>query len=186
MRRIRRPSRLCRAVAAAAVALLPLAGCSWIHSPFASAPKEACPATVVLRPLGNTAIFPPGRQPTPDSVAFYGILSEVDGDCEYVGGAVRETLNVILVGERGPAAANADAVALNYFIAVVGPDQRILSKRSFTVNVVFPPTGKRAGVTDHIEETIPLAGYRGSQLEIVAGFQQSPEAIEFYRHFRGR
>jgi hypothetical protein len=174
------------ALAAAAVALSALAGCSWIHSPFASAPREACPGAIVLRPLANTVILKPGQPPQPESVAFYGILSEIDGDCEYQGGAVREKLDVILVGQRGPAAGKAADVALDYFIAVLAPDQRILNKRLFTVHVAFPPTGERAGVTDHIEETIPLAGYKGGQLQIVAGFQQSPEATEFYRHFRGR
>jgi hypothetical protein len=176
----------CGIFAAAVLALSPLAGCGWVHSPFASAPQEACPSAIVLRPLANTAVFAPGQPPTPESVAFYGILSEIDAHCEYTSGAVREQLDVVLVGQRGPAAGKADTVALDYFVAVLGPNERILNKRPFAVHIVFPPTGPRAGVTDHIEETIPLAGFRGSQLQIVAGFQQSPETVEFYRHFRGR
>ena len=41
-------------------------------------------------------------------------------------------------------------------------------------------------VTDHIEEMIPLAGRSIADLNLVLGFQQSPEAIEFYKQFRGR
>jgi hypothetical protein len=41
-------------------------------------------------------------------------------------------------------------------------------------------------VTDHIEETIPLAGRPPGELSIVLGFQQTSEIVEFYRNFRGR
>jgi len=54
------------------------------------------------------------------------------------------------------------------------------------VRIAFDPNQKRAGVTDHLEETIPLGGRTGSDLNVVLGFQQSPEVVEFYRRFRGR
>jgi hypothetical protein len=41
-------------------------------------------------------------------------------------------------------------------------------------------------VVGPIEETIPLTGRSPGELNIVLGFQQSPEIVEFYRHFRGR
>ena len=82
--------------------------------------------------------------------------------------------------------AKADGVDLQYFVAVTGPDQAILSKRSFPVHIAIPEAAKRAGITDHLEETIPLTGQAPGDLNIVLGFQQSPEAVDFYRHFRGR
>jgi len=50
--------------------------------------------------------------------------------------------------------------------AVTGADQSILSKRSFPLRIAIPPEAKRAGITDHIEEMIPLAGrvYSGAVL----------------------
>jgi hypothetical protein len=54
------------------------------------------------------------------------------------------------------------------------------------VRIVFEGTQKRAGVTDHIEETVPLGGRKGSDLNVLLGFQQSPEVVDFYKHFRGR
>jgi hypothetical protein len=77
-------------------------------------------------------------------------------------------------------------MTLQYFVAVTGPDQAILSKRSFPVRVSLPSGAKRGGITDHIEETIPLGGRPPGDLTIVVGFQQTPEAIDFYKHFRGR
>ena len=99
---------------------------------------------------------------------------------------MRASLDVVVVGERGPAAAKVDSVELQYFVAVTGADQSILSKRSFPLRITIPPEAKRAGVTDHIEEMIPLAGRAPGDLSIVLGFQQSPEIVDYYQHFRGR
>jgi hypothetical protein len=173
--------------------LAALAGCSAVSSlvsPSSSEskapPAATCPSAVILRPLAQTAVFAPGASRQPMGVAFYGILSDVDAKCEAAGSAVRASLDVVVVGERGPAAGTAEGLDLQYFVAVTGADQAILSKRSFAVHIAIPGDAKRAGVTDHIEETIPLAGRPPGELSIVLGFQQSPEIVDFYRHFRGR
>jgi hypothetical protein len=166
--------------------LLALSGCGWFSS---SSSKQAdtlgCPSAVVLRPLANTAVFGPAPERRPDNVAFYGLLSEAELKCDYSPDAVRISIDAIIVGERGPAA-KGDAVDLQYFVAVTTPDQTILSKKPFAVHIVFDSTQKRAGVTDHIEEAIPLGGRKGSDLNVLLGFQQSPEVVDFYKHFRGR
>jgi hypothetical protein len=177
--------RVQAAQAAAVAGLLALSGCSGLSSPFASKPAAPCPDAVILRPLANTAVFGPLPQQIPQNVAFYGLLSEVDRTCEYTGDAVRMNLDVIVIGQRGPAAKGND-VDLNYFVAITGPDRQILSKKPFAVRVVFDPDQIRAGVTDHIVETIPLDGHKGTDLDVVLGFQQSPQAVDFYKHFRGR
>ena len=181
------PVRLARAAAVAAfLGLVALSGCSLVSgSASKSASADACPPAVVLRPLANTAVFAPVPERRPENVAFYGLLSEADLKCKYTGDAVQLDLDAVIVGERGPAA-RGDTLDLPYFVAVTGPDQTILSKRPFAVHIAFEPNQKRAGVTDHIEETIPLGGRKGSDLNVVLGFQQSPEVVEFYRRFRGR
>lgn len=139
----------------------------------------------MLRPLANTAVFGSAPERRPDNVAFYGILSEADLKCEYRSGNVKIALDAIVIGERGPAA-NGDAVDLQYLVAVTAPDQSILRSTPLAVHITFESTQKRAGVTDHIEETIPLDGRKGSDLNVMLGFQQSPEVVDFYKHFRGR
>jgi hypothetical protein len=173
------------ASSAVLIGLLALSGCSQLLSLSTSKPTEPCPSTVILRPLANTAVFGPAPERRPDNVAFYGLVSEADIKCEYTGDAMRMILDIVVVGERGPAA-KADSVDFQYFVAVTGPDQSILSKRPFPVRIVFDTPQKRSGVTDHIEETIPLGGRKGADLSVVVGFQQSPEVVDFYKHFRGR
>ena len=177
-------SRLRAAHGAALLGIVALSGCSWFSS---SAPKQAegCPSAIVLRPLSNTAVFGAAAERRPDNVAFYGILSEADLKCEYGGANLKIALDAIVIGERGPAA-KGDVVDLPYFVAVTAPDQSIVSKLPFAVRIVFDSTQKRAGVTDHIEETIPLDGRKGSDLNVLLGFQQTAEVVDFYKHFRGR
>ena len=177
-------SRLRLAQGAALLGILALTGCSMFSS-SSSKPAEACPTAVVLRPLSNTAVFGSAPERRPDNVAFYGLLSEADLKCENSGGNLKIALDAVIVGERGPAT-KGDVLDLPYFVAVAGPDQSIISKRPFTVRIVFDGSQKRAGVTDHIEETVPLDGRKLSDLNVVLGFQQSPEVVDFYKHFRGR
>jgi hypothetical protein len=172
------------APSAVLIGVLALSGCGLVPS-FSSKPPAACPGTVILRPLANTAVFGPAAQRRPDNVAFYGLVSEADIKCEYTGDAMRMTLDVVVVGERGPAG-KAESVDFQYFVAVIGPDQSILDKKTFPVRIVFDTPQKRAGVTDHIEETIPLGGRKGTDLSVDLGFQQSPEVVDFYKHYRGR
>jgi hypothetical protein len=146
------------------------------------AAARSCPSAVILRPLSNTAVFGPAPERRPDNVAFYGLPSEADLKCEYTGDTVRMMLDVVVVGECG-LAAKADSVE---FVAVTGPDQAILGKKTFPVRIAFDTPQKRAGVTDHIEQTIPLGGRKGTDLTVNIGFQQSPEVVDFYKHFRGR
>jgi len=139
----------------------------------------------VLRPLSNTVVFGSAPERRPDNVAFYGILSEAEAKCEFGAGGVKLGLDVVIVAERGPAS-KGDVVDLPYFVAATGADQSIISKWPFAVRIAFEGAQKRAGVSDHIEETIPTAGRNASDLNIVLGFQQGPEAVDFYKHFRGR
>lgn len=168
-----------------------LAGCSTVSSlnPFSSGPgaaSAACPTAAILHPLAQTAVFAPGAKPQPMGVAFYGVLDDVRVKCDRTGDALQASLDIVVIGERGPAAGAATGVDLQYFVAATGPNQSILSKRSLPVHIAVPADAKRAGVTDHIEEAIPLAGNPPGAVNIVLGFQQSPEIIDFYRHFRGR
>ena len=112
-------------------------------------------------------------------------MSEADVKCEYTGDAVRIAFDVIVIGERGPAGKD-NSVDLPYFVAVTGPDQTVLARNPFAVRIAFEGNQKRSGVTDHYEEVIPLGGRRGADLNVYLGFQQSPEVVDFYKHFRGR
>jgi hypothetical protein len=172
------------ACGAALTGLVALSGCGWFSSE-PEKPVQPCPATVILRPLANTAIFGPAPERRPENVAFYGLLSDVDSKCTFAGGSVRLQLTVIVIGQRGPVA-KGDSVDLDYFVAVTAPQQTILDKKPFRVRIGFQPNQIRAGVSDHIEVAIPLDGHKSSDLTLDLGFQQPPDVVDFYKRFRGR
>jgi len=170
-------------------ALAALSGCSLFSSsssePAASG-AGACPTVAILGPLAQTAVFAPGAPRTPTGVAFYGILSDVESKCVRSGDAVLVTLDTVLIGERGPAVGTASTADLQYFIAAAGPDDTVLSKRTLPVQIALPAGARRAGITDHVEEWVPLAGHSPAEVKVLLGFQQSPEVVQFYKNFRGR
>jgi hypothetical protein len=140
----------------------------------------------ILQPLKQTAVFAPGAAAQPTGVAFYGILSDVESKCVRSGDSALVTLDTAIIGERGPAAGAAGAADLQYFIAAAGPDDTILSKRTLPVQIAVPAGTRRAGITDHVEEWVPLAGRSPSEVRVLLGFQQGPEVVQFYKNFRGR
>jgi hypothetical protein len=143
---------------------------------------------VILHPLANTAVFNPTALPgqlKPLDVAWYGIFSDVSATCAMSGSTLHATLDNVIVAERGPAARGND-VDFNYFVSLTGSDQSILGKKSFSVHIAVPVQAKRGGVSDHVEVAFSTGGRPLSDLNLTLGFQESPQAIEFYKNFRGR
>lgn len=150
--------------------------------------NPACPATVILHPLANTAVFSPTAPPgelKPLNVAWYGIYSDVSATCTMSGGTLHATLDNVIVAERGPSARGND-VDLSYFVSLTAGGQSILGKKSFSVHIAAADKAKRAGVSDHVEVAFSTGGQPLSALNLTVGFQESPQAVEFYKNFRGR
>jgi hypothetical protein len=149
-------------------------------------PPATCPTASILKPLSQTAVFSPGAAHQPLGVAFYGVLADVSVKCETVAGGVSAAMDIVVIGERAPAASGGTGLDLQYFVAVTGQDQAILSKQSYRVHVDVAPTARRGGITDHIVQAIPIPAGGPGSVNIVLGFQQTPDVVDFYRHFRGR
>ena len=184
--------RHCRAAAAAGavVALVLLSGCSggWNLLTKKSQPAPAapaCPVAAILRPLANTVVFAPGVEQKPLYLSWSGIFSEVTATCRLEGDTLHASLDNVIIGERGPAGRSND-VDFNYFVALTASDQTILGKKLFAVHVTLAPDAKRAGVTDHVEVAFSTGGRAPSDLNLMVGFQLTPDAVQFYKNYRGR
>jgi hypothetical protein len=189
-REVRRRQRRAAALVALFGLVAPLGGCGSFHMPFfgskaAHEPVQACPVAAVLRPLASTAVFGVSADRRPINVAYYGILSDVSATCTMTGTTLHAALDIVVAAERAPASSG-NGVDLNYFVAVAGANNQILSKNPMAIRVPVQAGVKRGGVTDHVEIAFDTGGRPTADLNIVVGFQQSPEAIEFYKNFRGR
>src|SRR5258708_7457532 len=122
--------------------------CGWCSSdepekrPIVAA--AACPTAAILRPLGQTAVFAPGQSRQQVGVAFYGLLSEVNATCERAGDALRLKLDVVVVGERGPAAGTAGAGGPFCFFARDGAAPTLPRKRVIACAPPATPAPARA------------------------------------------
>jgi hypothetical protein len=176
-------------VAGAVAALTLLSACSGGWNPFAKKAEPgaapACPVAAILRPLANTVMFGPGAEQKPLYVAWSGILSDSTATCRLDGGTLHASLDNVIIGERGPAGRSNDT-DFNYFVALTASDQTILGKKLFSVHLTVAPDAKRAGVTDHVEVAFSTDGRPLSDLNIMVGFQLTPDAVQFYKNYRGR
>jgi hypothetical protein len=118
-------------------------------------------------------------------VAWYGVFSDISATCKMTGDTLHASLDNVIAAERGPAVRGND-VDFSYFVALTGADQSILGKKAFAVHLTVPDKAKRGGVNDHVEIAFATGGRPLSDLNITVGFQESPQAIEFYKNFRGR
>jgi hypothetical protein len=163
-----------------------LSACSL--NPFAkksAAPAPACPVAAILRPLANTVVFAPGADKKPIYAAWNGIFSDITATCRLDGGTLHASLDNVIVAERGPAGRNSD-VDFDYFVALTTSDQTVLGKKLFSVHVTASPDAKRAGVNDHVDVAFSTGGRPLSDLSLMVGFQLSPDAVQFYKNYRGR
>jgi hypothetical protein len=176
----------------AAFGIVALASCSWMPFGGKKADNQAasptCPIAVILKPLANTAVFRPGTGPDPKpiDVAFYGIFSDISATCQPAGDALRVSIDSVIAAERGSATGQGNDVELGYFVSLTAGDQTVLGKKSFGVRVSIPERARRSGVSDHVEVVFPTGGRPISDLQITAGFQQTQQAIQYYKNFRGR
>lgn len=81
--------------------------------------------------------------------------------------------------ERGPATAAGETLSLSYFAAVVGPNQTILSRSTFPLEVTFPGTARQAQFTEQLEVNVPIAANNQvSDYSVFIGLQLSQEELQ--------
>jgi hypothetical protein len=158
-------------------------------SPFTKksgpAAAPACPVAAILRPLANTVAFGTGTEQKPLYIAWSGIFSDITASCRLEGDILHASLDNVIIADRGPAGRNND-VDFNYFVALTASDQSILGKKLFAVHVTVAPDAKRSGVTDHVEVAFSTGGRPLSDLNLMVGFQLTPDTVQFYKNYRGR
>ena len=145
----------------------------------------ACPIGVILKPLANTVVFGASGELKPLNAIWYGVYSDISATCNVTGDTLRAAIDSVIIAERGPTGRGND-IDLNYFISLTASDQTILGKKSFAVHITLPDNAKRGGVDDHVEVAFQLGGRPLSDLSFTVGFLQTPQAIEFYKNYRGR
>lgn len=129
----------------------------------------------------------PGRDLT--DVAFDVQIGDIAYECSYdfdnAGNSVTVGVNVLFVAQRGPAAEQ-NRIEVPYFVAVTNPNRHILTKKLFTLEIVFEGNAVRAQTVEKLAQTIPFpVGGNGAAYKTFIGLQLTPKQLEDLRRERG-
>ncbi len=133
------------------VALL-LASCSSSKPPPPPV-AVACPAALILDGAERTTSYR-GTERSPDALQYLAVLTHLQSACSYNDKGVDVDLALDLIAQRGPAAQDEKA-SLTYFVATVGPNRQVLSKRLLPSTIEFTKGEDLAGVNEQLTLRLP-------------------------------
>lgn len=128
-----------------------------------------------------------------EEIDFAAEIVSVSSKCRAAGdGASLESdVDVQFVAARAAAAPSGGhasrAAKVAYFVAVVDRAQKILAKEVFEVSLGLSAENTQVVLSERLQPRIPLrANESGSDVEILVGFQLSPDELAWNRKQRGK
>lgn len=171
-----------RLVLAATLATLPLGGCGGDSAP--SLPV-ACPRPGILADGADLTRWQPGPVRDLTTLAFDARLTGLNGSCRAGrrDRSIEVTLTPAFAVERGPAGGGARVAELPWFIAVVGPGEEVLQRRSFVERLAFSRGETRAaGEAEPVRLSLPVGEERrATDYRIYVSFELTPEEVAVNR-----
>jgi hypothetical protein len=168
------------ATAGIAGALATLQGCGVFTVPVES---PACPRVAVLADAARIVKFRPGPGRDLTDVLYEGQFRDVTGTCAYdmKRSHIDLEFSVDIEVVRGPADATRQ-VRIEYFVAVVDPNQNILGKEKFTAAFRFEGNANRAVITEDVNPRLPLQDVKlGPGYAVLVGFQLTADELAYVR-----
>lgn len=167
----------------AAVAALGGAACN----PFQTdVPQLPCPVVHVLGAGERYVRFQDGAAPEPANLELAARFLSVESSCSYDDEADSRSrmvldLALVIAAERGPAAAAATVERLPYFVAILGPDHGIVTRREFVAEIPLAEPGQQLALTEpeEISLTFPAGATRAPwENEVVVSFQLTRDQLD--------
>ncbi|MBV8548885.1 MAG: hypothetical protein JO126_05465 [Alphaproteobacteria bacterium] len=150
------------------------------HKPETGPKKEVlpiCPQVAVVRKLGVLKDYA-GEKPDPKQLVSTTKMLGVDGDCEYTDTGVDITFSLSFAAERGPRLGG-KVVNAPYFVALVSPDGKIISKDRMTAKLDFG-SDKVADLQEDLHVFLPLPKDKrdvGPNYQVLMGFRLTNEQL---------
>ena len=149
-------------------------------------PEPACPRGVIPADAATITRFRdgPGRDLT-DVLVTGNIQNMLVDECRYDQNSVEvRNFQIAITADRGPA--DRSRVAdFEYWIAVVDPDRKILTRKAFNVHFDFNDLNHVGIVIPDLQPRIPMADImKAPEYQIVIGFQLTPDELAWNRKQR--
>jgi hypothetical protein len=155
------------------LAAMALAGCSQ--------KIVVCPVPAILADTNTITVMRPGTTPDIANELFTVTLTDAEGDCVYnqTTQVVRASLELTFHATRAPSR-DAATYSVPYFV-VVHENNKIFSKRLYTLKVSFAPGAATADIKQSPEDSaIKIsAGKMPWNYQEMAGFQLTQEQIAY-------
>ena len=153
---------------------------------FDTGPQLPCPRAVVLGEAAEMVEFRPGPGRDLTDVLYTGEVVGISSACEYdEDGYVDSEVLLTVALTRGPAA-EGNIGRFTYFVAIADPDEKIIAKKVFPVEVEYPGFGPRVAVQEEIGQRIYYAPNADARFyRVFVGFQLTRDQLEFLRRSRG-
>ena len=141
-----------------------------------------CPRSVVLADAAELVDFRPGPGRDLTDVRLEAAISGVRRECEYdEDGFVDVDLDVAIELTRGPALEGGAARA-EYFVVITDPEEKVVAKRVFVLDVEFPGAALRARTIQELTQRIHyLPEPSAAAYRIFVGFQLTRDQLDYLR-----
>ncbi|MAI49348.1 MAG: hypothetical protein CMM16_02130 [Rhodospirillaceae bacterium] len=148
--------------------------------------KYRCPAVFILEDAKAMTRFKPGPGRDITDILFEAEIVNFAGDCDYDEGEAEIQLSVQIRVERGPAS-KGRRVAFDYFVVVQKTKSQPEGKSIFNVVGEFEGNRTRMLYQDDLAMAVPVKVPKdGAALEIVLGFQLTPDELKYNRNQKQR
>ncbi|MDE1901136.1 MAG: hypothetical protein KGI37_05775 [Alphaproteobacteria bacterium] len=132
-----------------------------------------CPQVAILIEAQRKADY--GReQPDPSQLVATAQMQNVDGDCSYQDNGIDIKYTLHMTARRGPRLGGGHD-EFPYFVAIVDPADRIISRQILTASFTFSDGSDTATDDEPLHVFIPLAKTAqlgGPDYRVLAGFQK--------------
>lgn len=157
-----------------------------------------CPDTGLIQDAAIMTVFAEDGPKTHENVVMQGKLANYGGGCTFKNGMVEFVLELDVAAAQGPKGQTLKRGDFPYFVAVLGPQEEVLQRQSFSTTVPFDNVAPAAPV-DASRTTAVRPGKSGVMIEqhhlrlpaeskdslrdqkVVIGFELTPEQLAFNR-----
>lgn len=147
--------------------------------------SQLCPKALRVQDAATLTRFRPGRGRDATDTLMQASLSDITVACGTLPDRVDADIAFEIRVSEGPALAKASAdrkVALEYFVAIIDSQRRILARRTFNADFQFTGNRTKLQSKEELSQSIPLASPNtGGSYQIAVGFVMTPDEVEFNR-----
>ncbi|MCW5745933.1 MAG: hypothetical protein KIT36_07020 [Alphaproteobacteria bacterium] len=161
-----------------------LAGCGRSAAEISEL-RASCPQAMRVQDAASLTRFRPGTGRDRTDVLFQADLGNIDVACGLHRNRVDVDLTIEIVVAEGPALRER-AANVGYFVRLIDPSGRVVQGRNFAADYKFAGNRTRAGSSEQLTLTIPLAeGQYGGGYTVAVGLLPTPEELEYNRRGSG-